>query len=99
MMQEREFMIHLLDHYAELLTDTQQTVMKLYYEDDLGLSEIAENRKVSRNAVHDMIKTCDALLLEYERKLALYQKWQRRRALLEEFKQTKDESLLEELEE
>jgi uncharacterized protein len=72
--------------------------MKLFYEDDLGFSEIAENRNVSRNAVHDMIKTCDTLLVEYEKKLALYQKWLRRKALIEEFKQTKNERLLEELE-
>jgi predicted DNA-binding protein YlxM (UPF0122 family) len=97
MIQERELMIHLLDYYGELLTETQYTVMKLYYEDDLGFSEIAENRQVSRNAVHDMIKTCDALLVEYEKKLALYQKWLRRKALIEEFKQTKNERLLEEL--
>ena len=98
MIQERELMIHLLDYYGELLTETQLSVMKLYYEDDLGFSEIAENRNVSRNAVHDMIKTCDALLVEYEKKLALYQKWLRRKALIEEYKQTKNEQLLEELE-
>jgi uncharacterized protein len=98
MIQEREWMIHLLDYYGELLTETQQTVMKLYYEDDLGFSEIAENRHVSRNAVHDMIKTCEQLLVDYEKKLALYQKWQRRIALIAEYKATKNEKLLEELE-
>ena len=98
MIQERELMIHLLDYYGELLTETQLTVMKLYYEDDLGFSEIAENRNVSRNAVHDMIKTCGLLLVEYEKKLALYQKWLRRKALIDEFKQTKNSKLLEELE-
>jgi predicted DNA-binding protein YlxM (UPF0122 family) len=29
MIQEREWMIHLLDYYGELLTETQQTVMKV----------------------------------------------------------------------
>jgi predicted DNA-binding protein YlxM (UPF0122 family) len=99
MIQEREWMIHLLDYYGDLLTETQQTVMKLYYEDDLGFSEIAENRNVSRNAVHDMIKTCEQLLVDYEKKLALYQKWQRRKALIEEFKQTRNDALLEDIEE
>ena len=99
MIQEREWMIHLLDYYGDLLTETQQTVMKLYYEDDLGFSEIAENRNVSRNAVHDMIKTCEQLLVDYEKKLALYQKWQRRKALIEEFKRTRNDALLEDIEE
>jgi predicted DNA-binding protein YlxM (UPF0122 family) len=98
MIEKRNLFIDLFEVYGDLLTETQQTVMKLYYEDDLGFSEIAENRNVSRNAVHDMIKTCEQLLVDYEKKLALYQKWQRRKALIEEFKQTRNDALLEDIE-
>jgi uncharacterized protein len=99
MIEDREFMIHLLDFYDSLLTETQAEVMRLYYEDDLSLTEIAENRSVSRNAVHDMIKTSEASLKDYEVKLALYQKWQRRKALIEEITTTKNYQKINELEE
>ena len=99
MIEDREFMIHLLDFYGSLLTQTQAEVMRLYYEDDLSLTEIAENRNVSRNAVHDMIKTSEAGLKDYEVKLALYQKWQRRKALITEIQETKNYEKINELEE
>jgi uncharacterized protein len=99
MIEDREFMIHLLDFYSALLTETQAEVMRLYYEDDLSLTEIAENRHVSRNAVHDMIKTSETALKDYEVKLALYQKWQRRKALIDEITESKNYDKLNELEE
>ena len=99
MIENREFMIHLLDFYSSLLTETQAEVMRLYYEDDLSLTEIAENRNVSRNAVHDMIKTSETALKDYEVKLALYQKWQRRKALIDEMNESKIYEKLNELEE
>jgi uncharacterized protein len=99
MIEDREFMIHLLDFYSVLLTETQAEVMRLYYEDDLSLTEIAENRHVSRNAVHDMIKTSETALKDYEVKLALYQKWQRRKALIDEINESKNYDKLNELEE
>ena len=99
MIEDREFMIHLLDFYSALLTETQAEVMRLYYEDDLSLTEISENRHVSRNAVHDMIKTSETALKDYEVKLALYQKWQRRLALIDEINESKNYDKLNELEE
>ena len=37
--------------YAELLTKKEQNIFSLYYEENLSLSEIAENLKISRSAV------------------------------------------------
>ena len=46
----------LYDFYGELLKDNQKEVFENYVLDNLSLSEIAEERGISRQAVHDMIK-------------------------------------------
>ena len=71
---KREYHIALFDTYKELLTVKQQEYFVMYYYDDLTLSEIAEIKNVSRNAVFDQIKKVLAILDEYESKLKNYQK-------------------------
>ena len=61
----------LFDFYGQLLTEKQQDVCHLYFEDDCSLSEIAEDLGVSRQAVHDMIKKSRKALGEYEEKMGL----------------------------
>ncbi len=59
----------LYDIYRELLTDKQRQYFEDYYFEDLSISEIADNRDVSRNAVFDQIKRVTLILNDYERKL------------------------------
>lgn len=73
----------LYDFYYPLLTEKQQNYMSLYYRSDLSLGEIAEECNVSRQAVYDTIKRTEQMLEEYEEKLKLYAKFQRRRELLQ----------------
>lgn len=70
-------LIMLFDFYGELLTDTQKTMFDYYYNDDLSLSEIAENTGITRQGVRDSIKRAEETLLTYEKKLGLADKFRR----------------------
>lgn len=61
----------LYDFYGQLLSRRQQEVMALYHEENLSLSEIAEEFGISRQAVHDTLKKAEQALAEYEAKLGL----------------------------
>ena len=59
----------LCDLYGKLLTDKQFEFVDDYYNNDLSLSEIAENNNITRQAVRDIIKKGENKLFEYEEKL------------------------------
>ena len=46
----------LYDLYGKILTDKQSEFIDNYYNNDLSLAEIAENNKITRQAVRDNIK-------------------------------------------
>lgn len=64
----------LYDFYGKLLTDKQQNIIELYYNQDLSLGEIAEENKISRQAIHDIIRRAETALEEYEEKLGMLKK-------------------------
>ncbi len=55
--------------YGKLLTKKQFEFIEDYYNNDLSLSEIAENNNITRQAVRDIIKKGEKKLFEYEEKL------------------------------
>ena len=61
----------LLDFYGEMLTQKQHDCLVYYYEEDLSLSEIAENEGISRQGVRDSIKRAEAQLFDMEERLGL----------------------------
>ena len=65
----------LLDFYGEMLTEKQKDMVELYYNDDLSLSEIAENAGISRQGVRDSIKRAEGQLLEMEERLGLVRRF------------------------
>jgi hypothetical protein len=69
MLEERLNIINCLDVYSPLLTEHQKEIMDLYYLQDLSLGEISADMKISRQAVHDVIKRTGKSLLGYEEKL------------------------------
>ncbi|MCF3942460.1 putative DNA-binding protein [Oceanobacillus alkalisoli] len=78
---------YLFDFYQDLLTSKQKKYMKLYYLEDLSLSEISEVFSVSRQAVYDNIKRTEAMLESYEEKLNLYEKFSSRTKIINELEQ------------
>lgn len=64
----------LFDIYGGLLTEKQQECLRLYFYDDLSLTEIAEELGVSRQAVHDLLKRVEQILERNEKKLGLLQR-------------------------
>ena len=58
----------LFDYYGELLTQRQQMCFDLYHNQDLSLSEIAQELQVSRQGVYDNLNRAETLLRNMEEK-------------------------------
>lgn len=67
-MNKIEFM-RLWDAYSGLLTPTQREITDLYFNLDLTVSEIAEQKGISRQAVSECLNGCKKQLEEFEEKL------------------------------
>jgi UPF0122 protein GK1195 len=76
----------LFDIYGGLLTDKKKRVMEMYHEDDMSLSEIAEELEVSRAAVHDSLRSAERLLCSYEDKLGILDDYLRKEKLADELR-------------
>ncbi len=61
----------LLDFYGNMLTERQREIMNLYYEDNLSLSEVAQELGISKQGVSDSIKRSEKILYDMEEKLQL----------------------------
>lgn len=72
----------LYDFYGELLTARQKDVMKLYHEENLSLSEIADEFGISRQGVHDALKNAEKSLLDYEEKMGLIKRFIERKTAM-----------------
>lgn len=56
----------LLDFYGPFLSEKQRNLLHHYYNEDLSLSEIAENEQITRQGVRDLIKRGELQLKRYE---------------------------------
>ena len=70
----------LYDFYGQLLPKRQNQVMELYHEENLSLSEIADEFGISRQGVHDALKNAEKALREYEEKLGLVERFMANKA-------------------
>ena len=90
----------LLATYGALLSSTQKEILESYYFYDLSISEIANERNVSRAAIEDALQKGNQKLEEYESLLHLLDKKEELTILLNEMKnQTQDEEILNIIEE
>ena len=66
----------LLDFYGDILTERRRDALDFYYNNDMSLSEIAEEMGISRQGVRDLIKKAEDELFFYEEKLGLAKKFE-----------------------
>ena len=74
----------LCEIYGKLLTEKQLEILTDYYNNDLSLSEIAENNHITRQAVNDIIKKGESKLFDLEEKLLIMEKMMKQEKLLQE---------------
>ena len=80
----------LLDYYGTLLTEHQYEVLDEYFNEDLSMNEIADNRAISKSAVQDLIRRAIKELDRYENSLALYEKDRKLDKILDEMQAEED---------
>ena len=61
----------LLDFYGDILTERQNEMLNMYYNEDCSLAEIADGFSISRQGVRSVLKKGENILIEMENKLQL----------------------------
>ena len=77
-------MTMLFDFFGDLLTEKQREYFDLYYNQDLSLSEIAENVGITRQGVYDIILRAENTLIEIEDKTGVIRRFAEMRADIDE---------------
>lgn len=82
-MSKNLYISSLLDIYGRFLSDKQKTLTEYYYNDDLSLSEIAENEGITRQGVCDNIKRAEAKMQAWEEECGYCKKFLKLKELSE----------------
>ena len=83
----------LLDVYGAFLSDKQRELVEYYYNDDLSLSEIAENVGITRQGVRDSIRRAVAQLYSWEEKVGCLARFSELKTLANSVKEQKKGTL------
>ncbi|MCH5265684.1 MAG: DNA-binding protein [Lachnospiraceae bacterium] len=75
---------YLYDFYGALLKEKHRLIFEDYILNDFSLSEIAEERQMTRQGVYDVVRRCRIKLREYEERLQLVYKFRQTREKLEQ---------------
>ncbi|MBQ4075266.1 MAG: DNA-binding protein [Clostridia bacterium] len=75
-MKKKVSLSWLLAFYGEMLTENQREMSRLHWEEDLTLTEIAQQFSISRQSVHDTITRTEKQLEGLEGKLGLLRRFQ-----------------------
>lgn len=83
----------MFDAYKDLLTKKQRDYFTLHVNEDYSLNEIADEFKVSKAAVSDSVSKTEKILMNFEDKLKLVKKNTTINELLNEYKDSSDDSV------
>ena len=86
-------MCMLFDFYGAVLTERQQEVFDLYYNEDLSLAEIAEHTDITRQGIRDAVVRSRNILSDMESKLGLVARFMDSTKALEKIALASDELL------
>ena len=81
----------LFNLYGALLSSAQQEILKDYFFADLSISEISENRGISRAAVEDALSKGSKKLDQYEEQVKALEKLARIRVKAQELQSIVDD--------
>lgn len=87
------FVSALLDVYGVFLSEKQRNLAEFYYNDDLSLSEIAENEGITRQGVSDIIKRAEADLRGFEKECKYCEKFSKLKELSKEIRSGDKENI------
>ena len=73
----------LLDVYGRFLSQKQKSLTEHYYNEDLSLSEIAENEGITRQGVSDNIRRAENKMLSWEKDCGFCERFLRLKELVE----------------
>ena len=68
----------LYDFYSPLLTEKQSTCFSLHYFEDYSMAEVGEVLGITPQAAWDQVRRSVKILEDYEKKLSLFESWQKR---------------------
>ena len=74
----------LLDVYGRFLSQKQKSLTEHYYNEDLSLSEIAENEGITRQGVSDNIRRAENKMLSWEKECGFCESFLRLKELVED---------------
>ena len=69
----------LLDFYGDILTERQNEMLNMYYNEDCSLAEIADSFSISRQGVRSVLKKSENVLIDMENKLQLASRFMKMR--------------------
>lgn len=81
----------LRSYYGALLTQRQNDMLVMHYDEDLSFGEIANIVGISRQAVLDGINKGEKHLCEYEQKLRLVEKDRKMHAVIDSLEKVDDD--------
>jgi len=84
LLEQRLYINVLYDLYGPLLTERQRKVYEMRYFSDWSLSEIAENLRITRQAVHILVNRTVERLLTLENGLGIAERLKRLENRIEE---------------
>gem|GEM_PF-209698 len=80
-LEKRLYLTYLYDIYSVLLTERQKTIFELYYFNDYSLQEIGDDFSISKQGVRSSLLQSEKYLQDYENKLMLFKKQEKRNNL------------------